>query len=210
MNLDLSIKEYITDLSSNSPTPGGGNVAALCGVLSTSLGMMMCNLTIGKKKYLEHDDEMKELLIRFSELKDRFAELAIKDNEAFDKVMAAFKLPKETDEQKTLRINSIENATVEAAQIPFEVIVTCDSLLPLLIRASEIGNQNSMSDIGVAISLVNTASEGAFLNVVINCSSLNDRNKGNEILTNAENFYTKTKSEANNRISDLINNMRLK
>lgn len=210
MNLDLSIKEYITDLSSNSPTPGGGNVAALCGVLSTSLGMMMCNLTIGKKKYLEHDDEMKELLIRFGELKDRFAELAIKDNDAFDKVMAAFKLPKETDEQKTLRINSIENATIEAALVPAEVITTCDNLLPLLIRVSEIGNQNSMSDIGVAISLLNTASEGAFLNVAINCTSLNDRNKGNEILSNAESLYTKIKSEANNRISSLISNMRIK
>jgi glutamate formiminotransferase/formiminotetrahydrofolate cyclodeaminase len=210
MNTNLSIKEYINDLSSNSPTPGGGNVAALCGVLSSSLGMMMCNLTIGKKKYLEFDEEMKGLLIKFFEFKERFAELAIKDNEAFDKVMAAFKLPKETDEQKINRTDAIETATIEAALVPSEVISTCNILLPLLIRASEIGNQNSISDIGVAISLVNTASEGAFLNVVINCSSLNDRNKGNEIMNNSESSYTKIKSEVNNRISDLINNMRIK
>jgi formiminotetrahydrofolate cyclodeaminase len=210
MNLDLSVREYINDLSSNSPTPGGGNVAALCGVLASSLGMMMCNLTIGKKKYLEHDETMKNLLHLFEEYKNRFADLAIKDNEAFDKVMAAFKLPKETDEQKSLRTESIENATIEAALVPLEVINTCKSLLPNLIHASEVGNQNSMSDISVAISLVNTASEGAFLNVVINCSSLNDRVKGNEILTKAENLNQSIKLDANNRIAGLINNMRIK
>lgn len=208
MNTQISIEQYLNELSSNSPTPGGGNVAALCGVLSSSLGMMVCNLTIGKKKYLEHENEMNEILRILSNAKISFEQFAQKDNEVFDKVMAAFKLPKETDEQKSLRLTEIDKATFDAAVVPNEVILASHILLPSLIRASEIGNQNSLSDIGVAISLISTAAEGAFMNVVINCSSLQNQTLANEFLIKSEIIYHEVKDRANSAIDSLIKRMR--
>lgn len=207
MNLESSLKTYLDELSSNSPTPGGGNVAALCGVLSSSLGMMVCNLTIGKKKYLTVEEEVKNLVALFGEYKEVFVKLANQDNEAFDKVMEAFKLPKESDEEKQIRSGEIEKATFGAALIPAEVIERCSQLVGTLVRISEIGNQNSLSDVGVALSIINTACEGAYLNVVINCSSLNDKQKATELLSNSNQKYISVKETVNNKISEIIKSL---
>lgn len=207
MNLESSLKTYLDELSSNSPTPGGGNVAALCGVLSSSLGMMVCNLTIGKKKYLNVEEEVKNLVALFGEYKEVFVKLANQDNEAFDMVMEAFKLPKESDEEKQIRSEEIEKATFGAALIPAEVIERCSQLVGNLVRISEIGNQNSLSDVGVALSIINTACEGAYLNVVINCSSLNDKQKATELLSNSNQKYISVKETVKNKISEIIKSL---
>lgn len=207
MNLESSLKTYLDELSSNSPTPGGGNVAALCGVLSSSLGMMVCNLTIGKKKYLTVEEEVKNLVALFGEYKEVFIKLANQDNEAFDKVMEAFKLPKDSDEEKQIRSEEIEKATFGAALIPAEVIERCSQLVGNLVRISEIGNQNSLSDVGVALSIINTACEGAYLNVVINCSSLNDKQKATELLSNSNQKYISVKETVKNKISEIIKSL---
>ncbi|MBX2976471.1 MAG: cyclodeaminase/cyclohydrolase family protein [Ignavibacteriaceae bacterium] len=207
MNLESSLKTYLDELSSNSPTPGGGNVAALCGVLSSSLGMMVCNLTIGKKKYLSVEEEVKNLVALFGEYKEVFVKLANQDNEAFDKVMEAFKLPKESDEEKQIRSEEIEKATFGAALIPAEVIERCNQLVGNLVRISEIGNQNSLSDVGVALSIINTACEGAYLNVIINCSSLNNKQKAIELLSDSNQKYISVKETVNNKISEIIKSL---
>ena len=147
----------------------------LCGVLASSLGTMVCNLTIGKKKYVEVENEMNDAKIKLESLQKEFVTLASKDNEAFDQVMNAFKLPKDTDEQKSFRREAIEKATYQAALVPAEVINKCSALLPYLDIVANKGNQNSLSDAGVAISLTSTASQGAYLNVLINCTSLSDK-----------------------------------
>ncbi|HRI46308.1 MAG TPA: cyclodeaminase/cyclohydrolase family protein [Ignavibacteriaceae bacterium] len=207
MNLESSLKTYLDELSSNSPTPGGGNVAALCGVLSSSLGMMVCNLTIGKKKYLSVEEEVKNLVALFGEYKEVFVKLANQDNEAFDKVMEAFKLPKESDEEKQIRSEEIEKATFGAALIPAEVIERCNQLVGNLVRIREIGNQNSLSDVGVALSIINTACEGAYLNVIINCSSLNNKQKAIELLSDSNQKYISAKETVNNKISEIIKSL---
>ncbi len=181
MDLSKTMQEYLNELSSNSPTPGGGNVAALCGALSASLGTMVCNLTIGKKKYAEVESEMISLKGRLETYQKKFIELAQKDNDAFDNVMAAFKLPKESDQEKTIRTNAIEQATIGAAEIPSEVIKNCYELLPIIKVVVDKGNRNSLSDAGVAASLIKTSSYGAYLNVLINCSSLNNQTIADEI-----------------------------
>ena len=112
MDLSKSLQQYFDDLSSNAPTPGGGNVAALCGALSSSLGAMVCGLTIGKKKYVEVEAEMISLKTKLDAYQKEFFELGQKDNAAFDKVMDAFKLPKETDTDKDARSKAIEQATL--------------------------------------------------------------------------------------------------
>lgn len=196
MDTKKSLQKYLEELSSNSPTPGGGNVAALCGVLSASLGVMVCNLTIGKKKYLDVENEMKDLKEKLNAYAEKFILLGKNDNEAFDRVMDAFKLPKETDEQKMMRSEAIEKATFEAAYVPAEVIKNCREVIPLLETISQKGNQNSLSDAGVAIAVISAASQSAFLNVLINYSSLNDKQKAAELLSNADMVNNEVKDES--------------
>ncbi len=210
MNLQKSMQNYFEELSSSSPTPGGGNVAALCGVIASSLGEMVCNLSIGKKKYLNFEPEAKDLLTKLENFKKEFLTLAERDNEAFDRVMDAFKLPKETDAQKVFRSSAIDHATMEAALVPEEVILKCKELLPILETISEKGNQNSLSDTGVAISLISTAAEGAFLNVAINCSGLSNQVTAQEFLKKSEFIYNEIKEKSSRLISQLIKRMTIK
>jgi formiminotetrahydrofolate cyclodeaminase len=186
MNLSQTLAEYFKSLSSASPTPGGGNVAAICGALSASLGAMVCNLTIGKKKYAQVEFEIIGLKEKLENLRNRFFELAGKDNAAFENVMVAFKLPKETEHEKELRSKQIEEATLHAAEIPSEVIKSSGELIPLISMVIEKGNRNSLSDAGVAVSLTRTAAESAYLNVLINCASLSNQTIALEIRKRAD------------------------
>lgn len=186
MDISKTLGQYFEELSSNSPTPGGGNVAALCGVLSASLGTMVCNLTIGKKKYADVEQEISTVKSALETYKEKFISLGAKDNEAFDKVMDAFKLPKDDDEQKALRTQKIDEATFAAAEVPDEVVKTCKELLPFIKIISNKGNQNSLSDAGVAALLISTAAQGAYLNVLINCMSLKNQTLAAEVLKSAE------------------------
>lgn len=193
MNLDDSIRNYLDDISSSSPTPGGGNVSAFSGAVASSLGIMVCNLTIGKKKYADVEEEIKDIKFELSLAQEEFLNLAEKDNRAFDKVMQAFKLPKDTDEQKKSRKESIEAATLEAAEAPAEVLKYCGKIIPLFQTLAEKGNQNSVSDAGVGAALISTAAEGAYLNVLINCSSLSNQTVAREILKKNEIIWSEVK-----------------
>lgn len=196
MDLSKSLQQYFDDLSSNAPTPGGGNVAALCGALSSSLGAMVCGLTIGKKKYAEVEAEMISLKTKLNECQKEFFELGQKDNAAFDKVMEAFKLLKETDAEKDVRSKAIEQATLGATEVPADVMQKAKELLPLLKIVIEKGNKNSLSDAGVAAALVATASKGAYMNVLINCSSLANQTIAQEIKKRAEIILDETCRES--------------
>ncbi|HOJ19508.1 MAG: cyclodeaminase/cyclohydrolase family protein [Ignavibacteriales bacterium] len=206
MDIKKTLENYIDDLSSNSPTPGGGNVAALCGVLASSLGEMVCNLTAGKKKYIAVEGEINELKEKLINYKNDFLHLGQKDNEAFDKVMDAFKLPKETDSEKALRTQAIENATISAADVPAQVIGLVKEVLPVIGRIADIGNQNSVSDAGVGTTLLASASEGAFLNVMINCSSLSNKTIAAELLKRSEIIYSETQIYA----KEILNSIKAK
>lgn len=204
MDTSKTLQNYLDELSSNSPTPGGGNVAALCGALSSSLATMVCNLTIGKKKYAEVESEMISLKEKLEIYQKKFIELGKKDNLAFDKVMNAFKLPKDTDEQKEIRNKEIENATIGAAEIPSEVMQTAKELLPLLKIIIEKGNRNSLSDVGVAAALVETASKGAYLNVIINCASLNNQIIAQEMKKRVDIVLQETCNESESLVQKVI------
>jgi len=203
MNSSTTLKNYLDELSSSSPTPGGGNVAALCGALACSLGIMVCNLTIGKKKYAEVENEIKEVSIKLENYKNEFLKLAEEDNKAFNSVMDAFKLPKETDAEKKIRNNKIEEATIQAAAIPSSVIETCRSIIPYIKTVAAKGNRNSVSDAGVAAALLITSSEGALLNVMINCSSLANKIYAKEFFKIAETANDEVKMESERILSEI-------
>ena len=203
MNLEKSLQNYFDELASNSPTPGGGNVSALCGALSASLGAMVCGLTIGKKKYAEVEAEMVELKGKLETAQKEFFELGQKDNNAFDLVMDAFKLPKETDEQKAERSKKIEEATIGAGMVPAAVVKKCHEILPWIKTVVEKGNKNSLSDAGVAAKLISTAAYGAYLNVLINCSSLMSNPVAAELLKTSEELLN-TINTVTTEISEML------
>lgn len=173
--LEKTIQELINEISSSSPTPGGGSVSALIGAFGTALSIMVTNLTIGKKKYESVQEEINKLKIELDGNIPKFYELYKKDSDAFDEVMNAFKLPKGTENEIRDRNNAIEQSTIKATEVPIELIELCLSNLELARRIAVIGNQNSLSDAGVSIILLKASAEGAFLNVLINTKSLNDK-----------------------------------
>ncbi len=203
MNTSNTIKSYLDELSSNSPTPGGGNVSAFCGALACSLGLMVCNLTIGKKKYAETENEMKEISIELEGFKNDFLKLADEDNKAFEQVMEAFRLPKETEDEKKTRSDRIESATIQAAAVPSRVIETCRTVIPFIKTIASKGNQNSLSDTGVAATLLKTSAEGAYQNVMINCSSLSNKTYAAEFLKKAEVINSEVKIYSENILNEI-------
>jgi methenyltetrahydrofolate cyclohydrolase len=207
MNTSATIKNYLDELSTNSPTPGGGNVSAFCGALACSLGLMVCNLTIGKKKYAEVENEMKEISIKLEGFKNDFLKLADEDNKAFEQVMNAFRLPKETEEEKKTRSDRIETATIQAAVVPSKVIETCRIVIPFLKIIASKGNRNSLSDAGVAATLLKASAEGAYQNVMINCSSLSNKTYAAEFLKKAEAISSEVKIYSENILNEIKNSL---
>ena len=165
---------FLDELASSSPAPGGGSVAALAGALGAGLTSMVCNLTIGKKKYAEVEGEMKAILAQAEGLRAQFTELIDRDTVAFNKVMEAFGLPKETEPQKALRAAAVREATKEATLVPLEVMKHCIDALALTQRVADQGNPNAASDVGTSALMLHAACSAAALNVRINLKELQD------------------------------------
>lgn len=169
-----TLNAFLDDVASSSPAPGGGSVAALSGALGAALTSMVCTLTIGKKKYADVEDEMKKVLAQSEHLREQFTELVDLDTQAFNKVMEAFALPKDTEPQKALRSAAVREATKEATMVPLEVMKHCIDALALAQLVAAKGNANSVTDAGVSAIMLNAALEGAALNVRINLNGLDD------------------------------------
>jgi formiminotetrahydrofolate cyclodeaminase len=169
-----SVQEFLDELASSSPAPGGGSVAALAAALGTGLTAMVCRLTIGKKKYVDVQSEMERILTEAEELRARATQLVDEDTEAFQGVMAAFGLPKETPEQQERRTLAIQQATKRATIVPLKVMQVCEAGIELARRVAEKGNKNSISDAGVAALMLHAACTGAAMNVRINLGGIRD------------------------------------
>ena len=180
MLTELTIKQFLDKVVSKDPVPGGGSVSALNGALAASLSAMVANLTAGRKKYVEVNDLMEETSAKLTELTQQLVADVDRDSEAYDRVFAAFKLPKETDEEKAVRSEAIQKETKYAAQVPMEVARTVFSLLPMIDTVARKGNSNAITDACVSMMCARTAILGALLNVKINLSSIKD-----EVFVNA-------------------------
>lgn len=193
MNLqDLTVKEFIDKVTGNDPVPGGGSVSALNGSLAASLAAMVANLTVGRKKYAEVNDEMEELSARLTGLSAQLLNDVDRDAEAYDRVFAAFKLPKETDEEKAVRTEAIQRETKYAAEVPMEVARTVHAMLPLIDTVARKGNSNAVTDACVAMMCARTAVLGALLNVRINLTSITDEAFVKEMSAEAERLERET------------------
>ena len=171
---ELNLRAFANELSTDSPAPGGGSVAALCGALSAALSSMVANLTVGKKGYEKAQKELKALAVRAQKLKDELLRAVDLDSAAFNKVMDTFKLPKGTEAQKAERDKAVEAATKEATLVPFQVLEASIALMKMAKKAAIKGNKNSLSDAGVAGLAAQAAGEGAYFNVRINLPRIQD------------------------------------
>lgn len=174
MLTELTIKDFISKVISNDPVPGGGSVSALNGALAAALSAMVANLTVGRKKYAEVNDLMQELSTRFEKLSQKLIEDVDRDSDAYNRVFAAFKLPKETDEEKQFRSEAIQQETKYAAQVPMEVARAVYEVLPQIDAIAQKGNSNAVTDVCVSMMCARTAILGALLNVRINLTSIKD------------------------------------
>lgn len=174
MLTELTIKQFMERVISNDPVPGGGSVSALNGALAASLSAMVANLTAGRKKYVEVNDIMVEVSEKLTKLTEQLVADVDRDSEAYDRVFAAFKLPKETDEEKAVRSAAIQKETKYAAEVPMEVARTVFSMLPMIETVARKGNSNAITDACVSMMCARTAVLGALLNVKINLSSIKD------------------------------------
>jgi formiminotetrahydrofolate cyclodeaminase len=169
-----NLKMFLDELASSSPAPGGGSVAALAGALGAALSSMVCNLTKGKQGYEIAQAEIAEKLEKSEKLRIDLTELIDRDTEAFNEVMKAIKMPKETEDQKEQRRNALQIASKHAAEIPLETARKCIQVLEIARIIAEKGNKNSISDAAVSALMAQTGVQAAILNVRINLSSIKD------------------------------------
>lgn len=175
MLVDLTIKGFLAETAGSAPVPGGGSISALNGAIATALTEMVANLTIGKKKYAEVEGQMKVIATEAALIRERLIRDIDRDSEAYDRVFAAFKLPKETDEEKAERSRIIQDATKEAAQVPMDVAEEVASVMETIIYVAHKGNRNAVTDACVAMMTARTCVLGALLNVRINLTSIEDK-----------------------------------
>lgn len=171
MLYEMKINDFLSELGSKSPAPGGGSVAALAGSLAGALVSMVGNLS-GKVE--EHQDRIQEILQLSDSLTQELKELIQKDTEAFNLVMAAFKMPKGTDEEKAARSQAIQSGMKEAALTPLEVMEKTIQVMELAREIADLGNKNAITDAGVAGLMGYAATKSAAYNVQINLMSIKD------------------------------------
>ena len=174
MLTELTVKDCLNKVAGSAPVPGGGSIAALNGALASALAAMVANLTIGKKKYAEVQEDMQAIAQEAEELMTAFTADIDRDSDAYNRVFACFKMPKDTDEEKVARSTAIQEATKYAAQVPLEVARRACTLMPRIAEVALKGNQNAVTDACVAMMSARNAVLAAVLNVRINLTSLKD------------------------------------
>ncbi|MCX7894993.1 MAG: glutamate formimidoyltransferase [Thermoanaerobaculum sp.] len=182
----MAVADFVAELSSESPAPGGGSVAALCGALAAALASMVANLSFAKKGFEDHRGDLEAIALRAQELKDAMLQALDEDTRAFEALLAAMRLPKATPEQQAQRAVALRQATLAAIQVPLGVLEACPEILQLCLKVAEIGLQASLSDAGVGAQVARAAAAGAYQNVCINLPSLDDGEAASELLRRAD------------------------
>ena len=196
--VNMTLTEFADELSTDSPAPGGGSVAALCSGMSGALSAMVSNLTFGKKGYEKVWEEAKELAEIGQDIKERSMYAIDKDTQAFYDMMDAARLPKKTDEDKKIRLDAIQESTKKAILVPMETLGIALEAVELSQKIARIGNENALSDAGAGAITANAAAKAAYLNVKINMAGIDDETFKFDILTKADTLLEKVNNIALN------------
>jgi len=195
MLIDKKISNFLDELASNSPTPGGGSVAALAGALGAGLISMVGNLTIGKKKYEDTEEDIKKIISSSEKLRYELSQLIEEDVKVFNNFMATYKMPKETEDEKKIRAEMIQESLIKAAKVPLRVAYKCLDILSISEEVAEKGNINVVSDAGVAVLMAEAALESAILNVKINLRMIKDEKTREELSSSIKEILLKEKGQ---------------
>lgn len=190
--VDLSLEDFMNETASESPAPGGGSISAYMGSFGTALATMIANISSHKRGWDERWEEFSEWAEKGKSYQNELLRLVDEDTYAFNRIMEAFGLPKKTSEEQKERNRAIEEATKNAIMVPFKVMETAYESLEVIQAMAEIGNPNSVSDAGVGALAVRSCVMGAFLNVKINASGLEDKQFVEDILQRGEEIEKKT------------------
>ncbi|ABB16124.1 cyclodeaminase/cyclohydrolase family protein [Carboxydothermus hydrogenoformans] len=182
--LDKTCNEFLEALASKAPVPGGGGAAALGGAIGMALSNMVGNLTVGKKKYADVEDEVKELIARGSQIIEELKSLVDKDAEVFEPLSKAYGLPAETEEQKKIKEETLEKCSKDACSVPMEIMRKAFEGIKIHQRMGQIGSKLAISDVGCGVVFLKSALISGMLNVLINLNTIKDQE-----------FVEKTKAE---------------
>lgn len=195
----MTIQGFLDVLSSKEPVPGGGGASALAGALGNALGQMVANLTIGKKKYAQAEDEIKELAERMKGIQGQFTALADQDAKVFAPLAKCYSLPSGTEEEKAYKAEVMEARLLDASLVPMEIMEKAAVMLEIMDILADKGSRMAVSDVGVGVQFIRTALLGAVMNVYINTRSMKNREKAEEMNEKAERLI-KEGTEAADRI----------
>jgi len=193
--IDLNLRAFANETASESTAPGGGSISAYLGALGVSLGTMVANLSSHKKGWDDQWETFSRWAEKGQELKDELLKLVDEDTNAFTKIMNAFSLPKNTDEEKLNRTQAIQEATIYATEIPLQTMKQCMACFPMIKEMVTIGNPNSVTDAAVGALCIRSAIYGAYLNVRINASGLKDKTRSENFIKEATDILEKAKGE---------------
>jgi len=191
-----NIDEYVKELGSKAPVPGGGGASAVAGALSAALAGVVCNLTVGKKSYIAVEDDVKRILEDMNKHMESFIRLSDKDAEVFYPLSQAYGFKPQNDEEKKLHEENMEKLLFNAAMVPLDIMKEAYSMLGAIDFLSKKGSKLAVSDAGVAVSMLRSAVCGAMMNVVINVKYMKDRIKAQNILDEASELLENTMNKA--------------
>ena len=191
-----NIDEYVKELGSKAPVPGGGGASAVAGALSAALAGMVCNLTVGKKSYIAVEDDVKRILEDMNKHMESFIRLSDKDAEVFYPLSQAYGFKPQNNEEKKLHEENMEKLLFNAAMVPLDIMKEAYSMLGTIDFLAKKGSKLAVSDAGVAVSMLRSAVCGAMMNVVINVKYMKDRIKAQNILDEASELLENTMNKA--------------
>ena len=190
------IDEYINELGSKAPVPGGGGASAVAGALSAALAGMVCNLTVGKKSYIAVEDDVKRILEDMNKHMESFIRLSDKDAEVFYPLSQAYGFKPQNNEEKKLHEENMEKLLFNAAMVPLDIMKEAYSMLGTIDFLAKKGSKLAVSDAGVAVSMLRSAVCGAMMNVVINVKYMKNREKAQNLMDEASEILENTMNKA--------------
>lgn len=191
-----NIDEYIKELGSKAPVPGGGGASAVAGALSAALSSMVCNLTVGKKSYISVEDDVKKILEDMNKHMESFIKLSDKDAEVFYPLSQAYGFKPQNDEEKKMHEENMEKLLFDAAMVPLDIMKEAYSMLVSVDFLAKKGSKLAVSDAGVAVSMLRSAVCGAMMNVVINVKYMKNREKAQNLMDEASEILENTMNKA--------------
>lgn len=205
--ISMTVKAFANETAADSPAPGGGSVAAAVGAFGVALGTMVANLSASKRGWEDRTAEFSPWAEKGQQLKDKMLALVDEDTRAFNTIMTAFGLPKDTEEQKSARKAAIQQASKYATEVPFRTLETAVDAIPLIQEMINKGNPNSLSDAGVGAACLLTAMQGAWMNVLINAQGLDDKAWAADITAKAEKLIQEGCSACNAMVTEVENRL---